>query len=107
MSEFYYSSLKKRASKERIDAVVRDISEAVFGDSVTVEVQRGVPMSRGDDRARTWLFWDMSGSSDCSFTISLLRDGRLEFKVPRTQWDEHWERQQSVRRRLVRRLNAV
>lgn len=107
MGEFYYSGLKRRVGQDEVDAAVRKISNELFGDEIRVELDPNVPVGRGDDRRARWLFWDPAMTADCSFTISLLRSGKLEFKVPRSQWDKHWERQQSVRRRLVRHLNAA
>jgi len=43
-----------------------------------------------------------SGWTDAAFSVVLLRDKRMEFKVPRSQWDEYWEDQQKIRRKLVR-----
>jgi hypothetical protein len=110
MGEFYYSSVRQKLSPERLDADIVRLNNVVFGGKFCVRRVEGVPVSRGDNRKAQWAFWLTEppvGFTDCSFTFALLRDGRLEFKVPRSQWDEHWEDQQKLRRKMVRLYNAV
>ena len=106
MGTFYYSSVKGKPTPEKIESAMREICTALFGDALRVDRVDGVPISRGDDRKAMWAFMDdQPRGGDCAFSISLLRDGRLEFKVPRSLWDADWKKQQQIRRRLVRRFN--
>ena len=72
-----------------------------------VERCQGVPTTPEDNRVARWLFWLRDWDEDCAFTMSLLDNGHMEFKVPRSQFDEWYEDQQKIRRRLVRKYNGV
>jgi len=108
VGHFYYSAIRSKPTVERVEADLQRISMELFETKFRIERSDGIPNSRADDRRARWEFWltdPARAFGDCSFTISMLRDGRFEFKVPRSQWDEHWEDQQKIRRRLVRLYN--
>ena len=105
MGDFYYSKTNVKPTPAVLHKVICEICESLnkkglFGALLTVE-RRKVPWGN------QWLFWTSDRSLDVSFSISLLRDGLLEFKVPRSFRDEHWEDQQKVRRRIVRHFNEI
>ncbi|OPZ37805.1 MAG: hypothetical protein BWY99_01809 [Synergistetes bacterium ADurb.BinA166] len=109
MGHFYYSSAYS-SGIPIVGKEVERISEELWPGRYRVERHKEVPVTSGDDRKATWMFWDTRpewNSTDCAFTISLLKKDRLEFKVPRTQWDSCWEDQQSIRRRLVSSLRKA
>jgi hypothetical protein len=108
MGEFSYSAVKAKLTPELLEADLKRLNTELFEDKYKVERVEGVPISRADDRKTKWCFTFTNpppGFTDASFSVTLLRDGRMEFKVPRSQWDEHWEAQQKIRRRLVRLYN--
>lgn len=104
----YQSNVDHKPTPEEVDADIAAIVADLWPDHATkyrVERCLGVPTTSEDNRAARWLFWLRDWNDDCAFTVSLLRSGRLEFKVPRSQFDEWYRDQQRVRRRLVRRYN--
>jgi hypothetical protein len=110
MGEFYYSSASG-AGIRQVEAMARSIASELWGSKYRVERCKLVPTTAADSRKARWLFWnttpEWAQSRDCAFTFSLEKGGRMEFKVPRSTWDESWEDQQKLRRRLVLRLKAV
>jgi len=107
MGHFYYSTVKATGLTPAI--VQKDLDELnrILWPEGRYKVERvsGVPLNRQDDRAAQWCFQIPQQETDAAFSLALLRDGRFEFKVPRSSWDSTWEDQQRIRRRLVRRYN--
>jgi len=103
MGYFYYSGISARVTPGSLQTDIELLNRELWGDKYRVERVNGVPVSRGDSRKAKWDFWIAERTTpDCAFTISMLRGGRLEFKVPRSCWDQSWEDQQRIRRKLVR-----
>jgi len=106
MGHFYYSYVGD-VSTEDVESCIAEIVGGLFNKRYSVRRSNGLPVTEQDNRVCRWEFWLPDWDVDCAFTMSLLNDGRMEFKVPRSQWDQYWEDQQSIRRRLVRRLKKV
>lgn len=112
MGHYYYSSTKATGlTPERVQGDLEALNAELWPDGrYRVEREQGVPAGSEDDRLAQWYF-DFTRppipGCDAAFSLALLRDGRFEFKVPRTSWDQYWEDQQRVRRRLVRRYNRA
>jgi hypothetical protein len=110
MGIIYHSNVDHKPTPEQMDADIASIVADLWPDHTTkyrVERCGGVPTTPEDDRVARWLFWLRDWDADCAFTCALLRDGRMEFKVPRSQFDEWYQDQQKIRRRLVRLYNKV
>lgn len=104
MGQFYYSHIGKAVSAEQVEEELdRAIAELWpnHPNKYRIERCRAVPTTPEDNRVARWLFWLRDWDDDCAFTMSLLNDGRMEFKVPRSSWDEWYEDQQKVRRKIV------
>jgi hypothetical protein len=106
MGVFYYSKPRNSVTASEVEAPLRDIAAKLWSNKYRVEQTPGVPTTHDDPRVAKWEFWPEGWTEDCAFTVSLLADGRLEFKVPRSQFDEWYRDQCKVRRALVRRLNS-
>jgi hypothetical protein len=106
MGEFYYSKVKIKPTLINLEKNIIRINNKLFADKYRVERIIGIPISRADDRKAMWAFWLKDWLIDAAFTIVLLRNGQLEFKVPRSQWDEYWRDQQKIRKKLVRLYNS-
>jgi len=109
MGTFYHSQTKTRPTPEQVSADIADLVASLWPDHPTkyrVVQTEGIPVTPEDTRVARWEFWLRDWDEDCAFTMSLLNDGRMEFKVPRSQWDEWYDDQQKLRRRLVKRWNA-
>ena len=106
MGHFYYSQIGK-VSIENVDQAIRELAEPLWGDKYIIKQSEGIPVSDEDSRIGQWAFWLPDWDLDCAFTMSFLNDGRMEFKVPRSKWDEYWEDQQSLRRKLVKHLKPA
>ena len=108
MGTYYYSKVKTQLFvPSRVGDDLGLISDKLFGPVYRVERVEGVPTSDVDPRVAMWCFHHEAFKTDAAFSISLLRDGRFEFKVPRSSWDRWWSDQQKVRRRLVKLYNQV
>lgn len=107
MGQFYYSTVKaKGLTPIIVQKDLEELNEVLWPDGrYKVERVSGVPMGKQDDRAAQWCFQHSKNQIDAAFSLALLKDGRFEFKVPRSNWDSCWEDQQRIRRRLVRRYN--
>jgi len=105
MGIIYESNVNYKPTPEEMGVDIGALAEKLWPAKYRIERCPGVPTSPEDPRAARWLFWLPDWDRDCAFTMSLLRNGRLEFKVPRSQFDEYYRDQQKVRRRLVRRYN--
>lgn len=105
MGYFYYSKLARKPGPEELEENLKRINEKLWGTRYRVDKVEGVPVSRGDNRKAMWAFMltdKRYANCDAAFSVSLLKGGQLEFKVPRSSWGQDWEDQQKVRRRLVR-----
>ena len=113
MGVYYYSAVKAMLTAERVEADLTRLAHELWPDGkYRVERIEGLPVTPKDDRLGMWCFMldgehRVAGMFDAAFSVVLCGDGRLEFKVPRTCWDEYWEDQQRVRRSLVRGYNRV
>jgi hypothetical protein len=110
MSQFYYSTVKASLDPDRVETDLRMLNVELWGPTYRVDRSAGVPATPEDTRQAFWCFTHTDPAvyrGDAAFSITLLKDGRLEFKVPRSQWDACWEDQQKIRRRLVRLYNAT
>jgi len=111
MGVYYYSAVRTPPSVERLEADLIRFAHELWPDGkYRVERIGGLPVTPKDDRQGMWCFMlneAAPGFFDAAFSIVLGGDGRLEFKVPRTCWDEYWEDQQRVRRALVRGYNRM
>ena len=104
MGVYCHSVIPEGTTPEIIEGVLATLVPGLWGEEYRVVRTRGVPTTPEDNREATWEFHLPDLTPDCAFTFSLLKDNRLEFKVPRSQWDEWWRDQQRLRRRLVRQL---
>lgn len=103
MGHFYFSTVKNSPTVKELGADLFTINRDLFYDTFLVTQIMGVPINRADDRKAKFYFTAIG--TTYGFSITLLKDGRLEFQVPGTQWDYYWKLQQKVRRRLVRKYN--
>lgn len=104
MGEFFYSHVKLPLDADRLDADLPAATRHLFGDEYRVERSEGVSTRAEDNRVAKWCFYAKEWDVDAAFTMSLLRDNRLEFKVP-PGFGKRWMDQQRVRRHLVIRYN--
>jgi len=106
MGSFNYSMSPVGSTPDSIDAKIREVVKDLWGQQYRVERVVDVPTTPEDDRVAMWyLFW-FNIRTDCASSISMLKDGHLEFKVPRSQYDRWYDDQQKVRRRIRRRRLA-
>jgi len=106
MGTYYHSAVKATLTPEMVEADMAAIVGELWPDHpAKYDIVRAT--SAPGDTEAFWAFWLRDWEVDAAFSIRLLKDGRLEFKVPRSQWDEWYEDQQKIRRRLVRRYNEV
>lgn len=104
MGQFRYSHIGKAVPIEQVEADLARITTDLWPEHPTkyrIERCEGVPTTPEDDRIARWLFWLRDWDEDCAFTMSLLNDGRMEFKVPRSLLNEWYEDQQKIRRKIV------
>lgn len=110
MGYFYYLQIGKKFSPDEVEGVISSINEELWGDKYGIKRGKEIPITPKDSRKAKWAFClnsDEFAGCDAAFTMTLLKDGRMEFKVPRSKWDEFWEDQQMVRRHLAKRLNKL
>lgn len=109
MGDYRYSKAKRGTTPEELDELLPAISKEIWGEKYNIVRSPGIPLALGqgleDHRAARWEFWLPDWEADCAFTISLVKGGkRMEFKVPRSQYDQWYEDQQEIRSKLVHRL---
>ena len=103
---YYHSAVKVELTPERVEADLEALNLELWPEGI-YRVER---VTADDSEWHKWcfLFTDPKlAHCDAAFSVVLNDDGRLEFKVPRTCWDQYWEDQQRVRGCLVRRYNKV
>jgi hypothetical protein len=106
MGHYYHSSVKADLTPERVEDDLKALNEKLWPEG-TYRVER-VTGASAPFHKWCFMFTDPKlARCDAAFSIVLDEHGRLEFKVPRTRWDQYWEDQQKVRRRLVRRYNKA
>ena len=109
MGHYEYSGIPPKIPVENVYAVIRTLSEELWGDHVKPEMLDGIPIGKGDNRLAKWVFHpDEPGWGDAAFSISLIkRDGSLllEFKMPVSDEGKQWQRQ--IRFKLAARLRKM
>jgi hypothetical protein len=105
MGHFVYSALRGSYNKkpDLVEKVLVQVVKELWSDA-WVERVEGVPIDKGDNRKAKWAVC-LPGWSDAAFALSLLRDGRLEFKWP--PGEDRIKMQRQARMLLVRRLNVL
>jgi hypothetical protein len=83
VGHFLYTKSPYR-QKHKMGQWLKRALQALWGDDMQLEMVEGVPISRGDDRRAKWCVVSTKpewSRSDAVFSVSLLRDGRAEFKL--------------------------
>ena len=108
MGTFYYSKPKVSVTINEVETYLRQIVTSLWPDrKYVMERSPAVPTPNPTDpHAAMWLFWLKGWSLDCAFTVILMTDGRLSYKVPRSQFDDTYADQCRVRRALIRKING-